>query len=390
MIRPLLLATTIATTAAISLAPFSLGPGTAHGQAPTASPSTRTTPPKFEKMARQTVRQWLIPTYERFISKAATFDAAVTKLCGQAGQSRPADAAALQGARQALKELQLAWAAASLIKFGPINKQTRLYRVYFWPDKHGTGARQFRKALAAKDYERLKPKAFAEQSAALQGLGPAEKLLYPSEDIWRSTQPSDGKTRAYSCAMLHAIDANLETIGKETIAIWQQRLAAPAAAKKAVAAHKYDNRDELYYKFIKALIDESELSSFVRLGKVMGASPEQAKPKLAEAYRQTLSIPLIKASLAAMHSLLLGDGNTYPGLIKPFATPNLRANAEQRFADTRKALDAIKGPLGEAVKKDWQSVRTARFAMNDLVTYLTETIALKAGIVFTFNALDGD
>lgn len=353
----------------------------------------KVTPPEFEQTARRTVEKWLIPTYQQFIDRADSFDTAVTSLCPAAtsgGKAPQAKDGNLGVARQALKELQRSWAAASIIKFGPIGKETRLHRIYFWPDKHGTGARQFRKALAAKDYSQLKPKAFAQQSAALQGLGPAEKLLYPGDALWTSGKTEDAETRAFACGMLHAIAANLKAIGSETISAWQQRLANPAPQKAAVSADKYDNRDELYYKFIKALIDEAELSSFVRLGKPMGLSPEKAKPKLAEAYRQQLSIPLLKASLTALQSLLLGEGKDFKGLAQPFATTNLRANAEQRFQRSHTALDAINGPLDQAVVKDWTSVQQARYALNDLVTYLTETIALKAGIVFTFNALDGD
>lgn len=373
---------------------IALGLGSAHAQNFKATP----TPPEYEAIARNTVQHWLIPRYQKVADDAEGLEAAATALCAKPNGTT------LATAKQSLKKVQLSWAGVSLIKFGPINQQMRQYRMYFWPDKHGTGSRQFRRLMAAKPYDKLKPKVFREQSAALQGLGPAEKIL-ADDEIW--LKAASGEQRKFSCAMLHAITRSVQAISGEVISEWQQRLAsAPKPAQvvsKPVAktspelkhqpkssAEKYDNRDELYYKFIKATLDEAELTSFIRLGKVLGAKPAKAKPRLAEAYRQGLSIPIIKASLASTQVLLLGDGKALKGLVNPFSTTNLKANINQRFKRAYEALDAIDGPLDVAVKKDWQNVRKARFVINDLVTFLTETIALKAGIVFTFNSLDGD
>lgn len=355
------------------------------------------TPAHFDQTAQQAVRHWLIPSLQSFVKQAEAFDHKSGVLC--TSQNLSAHSAALA----ALKDLQLSWAAVSQVTFGPVSQHKRQYRAYFWPDKHGTGARQFRKFMAAADSNQLDAKKFTQLSVALQGLGPAERLLADKDydSVWQESGKPE--QRAFSCAYLQAIARNLTTIGEEIITAWDLKLVASHKDKSRGAKAKqgakqepkhgegeYDNRDELYYKLIKAVIVETELTAFIRLGKVMGAKPEAIKPLKAEARRQGLSIAIIKASLTSSRALLLGNGTSFKGLVATFAKPALRANLNQRYERALSALDAIDAPLDEAVKSEWKNVRKARWAINDLVTYLTETVALQAGMTFTFNELDGD
>lgn len=365
---------------------------------PALTAQAQPTPAHFDQTAKQAVRHWLIPGLETFVKEAKAFDHKSGVLC--ASPSTSTHSAALK----ALQDLQLSWAAVSQVTFGPASQNKRQYRAYFWPDKHGTGARQFRKFMAAADVNQLDAKSFPQLSVALQGLGPAERLLADKDynRVWQDGGKPE--QRAFSCAYLQSIARNLTTIGKEIITAWDLRLVTGHKGKSREAKAKqegakqqpkhgegdYDNRDELYYKLIKAVIVETELTAFVRLGKVQGAKPESIKPLKAEARRQGLSMDIIKASLNSSRALLLGNGASFKGLVSAFAKPALRANLNQRYDRALSALDAIDAPLDEAVKTKWQTVRKARWAINDLVTYLTETVALKAGMTFTFNELDGD
>ena len=54
----------------------------------------------------------------------------------------------------------------------------RYERFAFFPDVHGTGARQIRGFLVSQDEALLKPGALAGQSAAVQGLPALESLLF--------------------------------------------------------------------------------------------------------------------------------------------------------------------------------------------------------------------
>lgn len=408
---------------AVSAAYFLAGTtaGWAQSSGKTAASKDQGTPPQFDRIARLAIAQWLIPGYQDFLAKLPIWQTAVSQQCRAPSPDH------LKAAQQQLSQLQLSWARVSMVTFGPLGKDRRQYRMYFWPDKHGTGSRQFRKTMAAMPSEFHSPKSLSQQSVALQGLGAAEKLLFgsTSEDLWAgASSQSPSKEQQFACKWLGTMAVNMEGIAKDVVSEWQQRLTQPPAAKPsapAAAGEVHDNRDELYYKLLKVVLNESELTAFVRLGKVLGTKPEKAKPKLAEAYRQQLSIPIMIASLQSLQQLLLGSktelspqagskqldskqkdsmqkniappqpaGQRFEGLTAAFADQSFRNHLEERFARTLKALDAIEQPLAIAVKKDWQKVQQARFVVNDLVTYLTESVALKAGIVFSFNELDGD
>lgn len=375
--------------------------GWAQGK-PAAKPSEpKGTAPHFDRIARQAIKQWLIPGYQQFLAHLPPWQTALSQLCSAPSPSH------VQAAQRQLSHLQLSWAKVSMVTFGPLSKDRRQYRMYFWPDKHGTGSRQFRKTMATMPGEFHSAKSLSQQSVALQGLGAAEKLLFGSgsEELWGasaqqgSTKPT-GKSKAqrFACHWLGAIAVNMEGVATAVVSEWQQRLSQPTAQPSAPVGGSHDNRDELYYKLLKVVLNEAELTAFIRLGKVLGAKPQQAKPKLAEAHRQQLSIPIMKASLLSLQQLLLGTHpaakaakeQSFQGLTAAFADESFRNHVAARFARTLKALDAIEEPLDQAVIKDWQRVQQARFVVNDLVTYLTESVALKAGIVFSFNALDGD
>lgn len=329
-----------------------------------ASPLTQT--------GQAALHAWLIPSYQDLATKARAFAEASQAACAASKASQAgADALRVQKAQKSLSQLQLSWAAVSMITFGPIAKERRLYRLYFWPDKHGTGARQFRKMMAGGDTSRLAPEQFKLQSAALQGLVAAERLLFPA------TGAPD--MSAFGCQLLKAIAHNVHEISAAVRLGWNNA-----------------KTPELFQELLKSTINEAQLSATTRIGKVLGESPAKAKPQKAEAHRQQLSLAIIKASLDSSRRLLLGSKDSgYQGLIagissSPKVVAHMRSNLNLRFDQAATVLTAIKGPLPKAVANDRDTVKILQMALNDLADYLKFQVAPKAGIEFTFNTLDGD
>lgn len=328
---------------------------------------TKTSP--LTQAGKKAVQAWLIPGYQDLASKAGAFAKASQAACpaGKTAQDRNKR----QKTQQALSQLQLSWAAVSMVTFGPIAKERRIYRLYFWPDKHGTGARQFRKMLAGRDTSRLTPEQFKLQSAALQGLVAAEKILFPTK--------GDGELSTFGCQFLNAIAANVHEISAAVLLGWDNY-----------------TQSQLFQELLKSTINEAQLSATVRIGKVLGESTAKAKPLKAEAHRQQLSLAIIEASLDSSRRLLLGSKDSgYQGLIaglpvSPKVVAHIRSNLKLRFNQAATVIDAIKGPLPKAVATDRDTVKILQMALNDLADYLKFQVAPKAGIEFTFNTLDGD
>ena len=80
-------------------------------------------------------------------------------------------------------------------------REARYERFAYWPDVHGTGARQLRRFLAEEDRPCFEPGALAKQSAAVQGLPALESLLYSgAKGLVGPTAPD-----AYRCKLALAV-----------------------------------------------------------------------------------------------------------------------------------------------------------------------------------------
>ena len=83
------------------------------------------------------------------------------------------------------------------LRFGPMAQEGRYERFAFFPDVHGTGARQLRRFLATEDEALLKPGALREQSAAVQGLPALESLLFSGSKALLDAEDAE----PYRCAL---------------------------------------------------------------------------------------------------------------------------------------------------------------------------------------------
>ena len=87
------------------------------------------------------------------------------------------------------------------LRFGPMAQDGRYERFAFFPDVHGTGARQIRGFLVSQDEALLKPGALARQSAAVQGLPALESLLFSGKAALLQPAPPE----PFRCALAVAV-----------------------------------------------------------------------------------------------------------------------------------------------------------------------------------------
>ena len=110
-----------------------------------------------------------------------------------------------------------AWADVDFLRFGPMAQDGRYERFAFFPDVHGTGARQIRGFLVSQDEKLLKPGALAGQSAAVQGLPALESLLFSGKAALLQPAPPE----PFRCALAVAVAKNMQTIADDALAGWQ-------------------------------------------------------------------------------------------------------------------------------------------------------------------------
>ncbi len=160
---------------------------------------------EYASVIDRAIDKYVIPAYEHVELTTADLVAEVEGYCVAPGAETKAALA------ESFAETIDAWAGVDFFRFGPMARDGRYERFAFFPDVHGTGARQLRRFLATEDETLLRAGALAEQSAAIQGLPALESLLYSGSNALSNTDTP----APYRCALATAVAANMDLIARE-------------------------------------------------------------------------------------------------------------------------------------------------------------------------------
>jgi predicted lipoprotein len=332
-------------------------------------------------IAKDALQNYIRPGYARLAADTAALDRKMAALC------QAPSAAAVQAAKGGFAQAVGAWSYVEPIRFGPVEQDHRHDRIFYWPDPKGLGTRQLREVLSKQDRSATDPSTLADKSVALQGLPALEYLLY-GDDADRLTEKNDAG--AFRCAFAKAVAANLVGLAKTLDDDWRdgapyaKAYLAPAPDNSAYHAPKEVSLD-LFKTFsagIEGVRDQ-------KLGKVLGDSPEHARPKTAPFWRSDLTFDNMAGNLEGVRDLFAKGG--FAGIVRSqsegvedsilfdlnYAIRRLREiklPTEQAFsdADPRAKLEAL------------------RVSLKSASATAEEMIAKGADLSFGFNAMDGD
>jgi hypothetical protein len=332
--------------------------------------------PGPDALNRAVAERHLVPAYERLAETTATLDQRMQTQCATAPGDRG------QVLLEAYADAFLAWQGIQHLRFGPIQVLSRDFRFQLWPDKRGSVGKHLRRLLAERDPSRLEADTFAGGSAAVQGFGALERLLYPGN------APADGDEAAWRCRVATAITANLARMAGDTLAGWRdgdeahQMMFATASGGNAY----YDDERELGAKLLNNLHTQLERVVDQKLARPLGDSLEKARPKRAEAWRSGLSLAAIRVNIEALEALYA------LGFAPALTDTALRERIAAAFRRAADQAAQIEQPLAEAVRDPGSRARLEALAatvagLKGLVAGdLARTLELPLG----FNSLDGD
>lgn len=324
------------------------------------------------------------PGYAALRDAADSLNAKVAALCQEPSQ------AALEEAKAAFAETVGAWSKVEIFRFGPMAEQHRYERLFYWPDPKGLGLKQVQDAIAKGDQAVALPDELAEKSVALQGLPALEYLLYGDGAETLAAKGDMGSSGAFRCGFALAVSTNIGRIARNVVEGWREGSAYEKSfLGPAPEDPRYRTSKEVTLELFKAFTSGIELVRDQKLGKPLGAGPEEAKPKLAAFWRSGLAFANAAGNLDGVRALFAQGGfaeivaGESPGVQDSIlfdlghAIEVLRGidePAEQAFrnASSRSALEALR-----------VSLKSARDTASDL-------IAKGAGLSFGFNAMDGD
>ena len=339
-------------------------------------------------LAKSLVTDHAAPGYRSFAAETAKLAAATAELCGAPSPRR------LENVRNTFTAALLAWQRIQHVHFGPIMQEDRLYRIEYWPDRHGQGEKQLRKLLASAGLERFDVNKLTEASVAVQGFPALERILYASD--------ADGLGEASSnsaphCNLALAVSRNLAAMAKATAEAWQRDYVAPSANFSEEQAHA------IATDFYKAFVEQLETVRDVKIGTPLGTSPATARPKSAEAWRSHMTERSIETNLRALSELFSGpkDGSQ-PGLAH-MVDPEMRTSSGGPAADMRKTAaegltygaefiaqhpDLLGDPLSS--EAGWKSANFLKLHLGGVRDHAVEILGPALNVSLGFNARDGD
>jgi uncharacterized protein len=343
-------------------------------------------------IARAALTEVISPGYAALAKQAGALEGKVEALCKQPSAS------ALDDARSAFAATVAAWSKVEILRFGPITEHHRYERLFYWPDPKGIGLKQVQEALAEQDQSVTLPDELADKSVTLQGLPALEYLLYgdgadalaKENVIVQGQQPPSKDGNAFRCSFALAVASNIDRIARSVVENWREG----SAYEKAFLGPAPDNPiyhapKEVTLDLFRSFTTGIELVRDQKLGKPLGASPAEARPKLAAFWRSGLSFANAADNLEGVR-ILFAKG----GLAEVVAGESPGVENSILF-DLDHAIEVLRGidlSMAEAVANDdlRAKIEALRVALKSAAQTAGDMIARGADLAFGFNAMDGD
>jgi len=331
-------------------------------------------------IAQAALSEVIRPGYAALSQQADSLKDRIELLC------KEPSASSLDASRDAFIAAVGAWSRVEILRFGPISTDHRYERLFYWPDPKGLGRRQIEKAIAKQDQSVTEPDALAGKSVALQGLPALEYLLY-GDGAEALLTPSDGG--AFRCAFASSVATNIDRIARAVAEGWREGAASSKAFLTPKPGSLYRTSKEVILELFKSFTSGIELVRDQKLGKPLGASPQQARPRLAAFWRSGLSLANAAGNLEGIRVLFAKGGLA---AIVADESPGVENSV---LFDLNHAIEVLRGidqPMAKVVEDEALrgKIEALRVSLKSAGQTAADEISRGAGLSFGFNAMDGD
>lgn len=319
----------------------------------------------------------IIPAYQAFEKTAARFSHMADSHC------RVGNTVDVAGLQKAFHPLMDAWQRLQWLRQGPAEFSFRHQRIQYWPDKHGSGGRQFRKLMNNPDPAVLEPDRFRDGSVALQGLPALERLLF-IDTVDPSDFVAEDGTVSFRCRYLSAIGANLSVISGNLVrdysGVYRDALVDPGPDNPF-----FESSGVSVSHYLSQLATQLEFIAGAKLADPLGFGEGASRVRLKqlESWRSKRSLRNLRInldSLARVSDRLLGDLLEDPGTIGTLA------GHWQSVRDALTGLpDGVSGADGEIAQL--QRLHDSLVALHG---FIAGEVTMAIGVPLGFNSLDGD
>ena len=331
-----------------------------------------------QDVLHNTLDGYIAPAYAQLARTTRTLFEQVGTLCSQP------NAAHLSGAREAFHATVESWSFIEWFRVGPVLRNNRVERFFYFPDRKSRGLRQVQAALAKQDGAVLEVASLAKMSVALQGLGALDFLLF-------GTGADDLKTGdAFRCHFADAASANLYLIAESLAAAWRQDRQLRAVWNTPSGTNRFFRTDkEAMSTVIGTLVHGLEAVRDTRIGVFLRETPERDRPKSAPLWRSGSTMVSISANLEGLEALftrsrietILPKGSRYLG-------DAIRFEFKQSIKTAREIDAAVPDLLVDIEQRE--KLVYLNTSLNFLLGRLNDELAPAAGLSAGFSFGDGD
>lgn len=334
----------------------------------------------IRSVLEHTLVDYIRPHYTAFEQTTLGLETAVETLCDTPSE------ATLAAARDAFRNVAGQWAQVEWLRIGPVMSENRLERIYFFPDRKGTGRKQVQAAIAGKDAGVTDAAALAANSVAMQGLGALEYILFGT-----GSEELAAGTASHRCGYARAAAANLATMAGELTEGWREgtqlsrMFVAPDAQNPLFRTDK-----EALNLLLGTEIHGLEAIRDTRLGAFLDSSDKHRdRPKLAPLWRADMTMGSIIANLTGLEALF--NAST---LETAAVDPNNHLGNTIRFEFTQaiRTAESLDAPaaelLGDPQRRD--KLAYLGYAIRIIIDRFDQDFAQAAGLSTGFSFGDGD
>jgi len=315
----------------------------------------------------------VIPSYKAFAASADALNSAAGGFCSSVNADT---LAALQTRFHAAMD---GWQGVQHIQFGPITYFNWNFRIQYWPDDNGTGARQMNALIAAKDPAVLADAAFDRQSVGVQGFQALESLLF------NDTSLADLQADPYRCQVVQTIAANIAEIAAGVASRWEGEFRTTVAT--ADERGFFESSEDATIDYLKALVEPVRAIQQKKLEAILGDTPAAVRERRAESWRSARTLRNIKLNVAALQQEYNGS---QPALGSVLQDADI-AIVDAAFAKLTASLAAQPDSLAEALAAADGHAKLLEVVANfDALFEALEAALKNTDLYLGFNSLDGD
>lgn len=335
-------------------------------------------------LARRVLESHIRPGYAALAEAARRLETTLSSSCSSGTASaRAAIAADFDGVVDAFGRIEH-------IGFGPITRDSRLERLYFWPDRRDLGGRQIARVLETRDADVTSREKLATKSVALQGLGALETILF-ADGGPLGAKPVE---LTHRCSYAVAIANNIAAIARETGAEWSDSGFGGVWLSPGTSGSPYLSPRETTVELLKAFDRGVERTRDQRIAGPLGLNARRVVFPVA-LKRSGRTMRLVAANIDGLLHLYRQGGladaaasaGAPPGSLDVASTAKIVRDELETALTLARSLQAERDPFAEASRN---RLLDMGLPLKGARARLSMLLAATAGVTLGLNATDGD